>query len=196
MDKVKPIPDTRIAEAQEALNKGDFVTARELFKVLSDTGSKRALLALAIIYERGGNGVPQDYSEARFWYERAYKEGDSVEAILSLGRMYYTGQGVEINFEKAYWFYSKLLNTKQPIGLLRLGVMFALGQGVSQDINRARELFMRSAKLGNIHARKSWGLWELKHGNPILGIFLWGWAILQGVPMALFRTNDKRLRAF
>jgi TPR repeat protein len=196
MDKVKPAPDTRIAEAQKALENGDLVIAQRLFNILADTGSKPALLALAIIYERGGNGIPQDYGSARVWYERAYKEGNSVEAALALGRMYYLGQGGIIDYDKAYFYYSKFENTKQPIGLLRLGSMLAMGKGTTMDIAKAKELFKRSAKLGNIHARKNWAVLEVKHGNIVLGISLWIWAIIQGVPLAFFRTNDKRLRAF
>ncbi len=187
---------TRLDEANEALLRGDFVTARNLFEVLADTGSRAALLGLAAIYERGSTDIPQDYAKSRYWYERALAEARSVVAALKLGHFYYHGFGVTMDYSKAFHYYSQLQSSDNPIALLRLGWLYETGRGVSQDLSKAKELYRRGAKLGNIQARKNWGFFEMKHGNVLLGVLLWIWTIIQGVPLAFINTDDKRLRTY
>lgn len=186
----------RLDEANEALLRGDFVMARDLFEILAATGSRAALLGLAAIYERGNADIPQDYAKSRYWYERALAEARSSVAALKLGHFYYHGFGVTSDFSKAFKYYSQLKNSNNPIALLRLGWLYETGRGVPQNLSKARELYHRGAKLGNIQARKNLGFFEMKHGNILLGVLLWMWTIIQGVPLAFINTDDKRLRTY
>lgn len=52
----------------------------------------------AIYYE--GKGVPQDFSTALQWYEKAACHGNNM-AMIRLGFMYHDGEGTEPNLEKA-----------------------------------------------------------------------------------------------
>ena len=65
-----------------------------------------------------------------------------------------------------------------------LGIMFKLGQGVPQDYTRARQLYERSAKEGNLRAITNLaGLYEFGQGvaeNLIKGINLYDYAVQQG----------------
>ncbi len=186
----------RLDEANEAFLRGDYATARNLLEVLASTGSKSALIVLAAVYERGNSDVPRDFVKARYWYERALAEANSAWAALNLGNYYYLGYGVPIDYAKAFSYYSRLKDNKDPIALLRLGVHYETGQGTEPDIHKAVECYRRAAKLGNIHARKQWGVLEVKHGNFLLGLFLWSWAIVQGLPLAFIDSTNKRIRAF
>lgn len=186
---------TRLDEANDALLKGDFATAKDLFETLAATGSKAALLGLAAIYERGNADIPRDYTKAKFWYERALSEANSAVAALKLGQYYCHGRGVARDYRKAFFYFSKLENNQDPVALLNLGWLYETGKGISKDIQRARALYCRGAKLGNIQARKNLGILEVKHGNIALGLFLWTWAIIQGVPLAFINADDKRLRS-
>jgi len=188
--------NSRLDEANAAFLQGDFSTARNLFEVLVATGSKSALLGLAAIYERGNSDVPQDFTKAKYWFERALASANSAKAALKLGNYYYLGFGVPVDYAKALSYYLRLKDNKDPIALYRLGVHYEKGQGTQQDIERAVDYYRRAARLGNIQARKQWGVLEVKNRNFLLGLFLWGWAIIQGVPLAFTRTNDKRLRVF
>lgn len=51
------------------------------------------------MYENG-NGVTQDYNEAKQWYEKAAEQGEA-RAQLSLGFMYAQGHGVRQSFDTA-----------------------------------------------------------------------------------------------
>lgn len=187
---------TRITEARNALKQGDFVTARAFFKDLADTGSKQALLGLAAIYERGGEGVPQDMAAARYWYERAFNDASLIVAGLALGKMSYLGLGGDVDYEKAFACYSKLEKANNPIALFRLGAMYETGKGVPRDIEQARTLYRRSAKLRNIYARKQWGVLEVKNGNVLLGALLWASALIHGPLLVMMKPYDPRLKCF
>jgi uncharacterized protein len=47
-----------------------------------------------------GKGIPQDYSQAIVWYEKAALQ-NNVEAEYSLGYMYRFGQGVPLSYPLA-----------------------------------------------------------------------------------------------
>lgn len=184
----------QLEQANNAFLHGDFTAALKMYDILAANGSKGALLGLAAIYERGGGGVAQDLEKARYWYGIAYAKGKSAKAALALGHIYSLGLGVKIDYEKSFYYYSKLENGRDPIGFLRLGILYESGKGVAQDLQKAREYYRRASKLGSIRARKNWSVLELKRGNLPVGLFLWLWVIAQGVPLALINVKDRRLR--
>ena len=55
------------------------------------------------MYEEG-NGVPQDYTEALKWYQKAADQGDAI-GQATLGLMYEKGNGVPPDYVLAHkWF--------------------------------------------------------------------------------------------
>jgi len=151
-------------------------------------------LALGYIYERGGQGVNRDFVAARHWFERALVEANSVEAALALGRYYYFGLGVCVDFRKAYLYYSKLEGDQHPVALYRLGIMSEKGKGTLQDVARARNLYQRAAKKGHIYGLKNWAVLEIKRGNIPVGLALWGVAIIRGTWLHMTNPSDARLK--
>jgi len=56
-----------------------------------------------VLYE-GGQGVPQDYTQAAFWYRKSAEQGYS-KAQSNLGSMYHRGQGVpQDDTQASSWF--------------------------------------------------------------------------------------------
>ena len=53
-----------------------------------------------------GEGVPQDYAEARRWLEKAALQGHA-KAQCNLGILYYKGQGVRQNYAEAHRWLEK-----------------------------------------------------------------------------------------
>ena len=53
-----------------------------------------------------GQGVTQDYSKARAWYEKAAAQGNAI-AQYNLGNFYNDGRGVPQDFAKAREWYEK-----------------------------------------------------------------------------------------
>ncbi len=52
-----------------------------------------------------GEGVPQDYAQAVYWYRKAADQGNA-DAQLNLGRMYDNGRGVPQDAVIAYALYN------------------------------------------------------------------------------------------
>ena len=54
----------------------------------------------------GRSATSQDYAKAREWYEKAAAAGN-VDAMISLGLLYNSGQGVAQDYAKARELYQK-----------------------------------------------------------------------------------------
>jgi hypothetical protein len=68
-------------------------------------GNAEAQYFLGMMYAHGGWGVPQDYTMARGWYEKAAVQGYAM-AQYNLGALYFYGQGVPQNDVKTYMLWS------------------------------------------------------------------------------------------
>jgi TPR repeat protein len=69
-----------------------------------------------------GNGVPEDFGRAAFWYRKA-AAGGNPDAMYNLGRMYENGKGVERDLKQAAELYGKAAgrgNAEAKIALARL----------------------------------------------------------------------------
>ena len=83
-----------------------------------------------------GQGVPQDYAQARQWYEKAAAQGHE-QAQSNLGLLYANGLGVPRDYAQARQWYEKAAAQGNADGQFYLGWMYAYGQGVSQDLVQA-----------------------------------------------------------
>ena len=63
-------------------------------------GDAEAQRNLGFLFHKG-QGVPQDYAEARKWWLRAAKQGN-YNAQHSLGFLYFKGQGVPVDYVTSY----------------------------------------------------------------------------------------------
>ncbi|MDC5392139.1 sel1 repeat family protein [Acinetobacter baumannii] len=82
----------------------DNTKALSLLKQAANLGSNSAQFNLGIMYFKG-QGVKQDFIEARKWFERAYKTGGNINAAYTLAGMYYEGRGGSKDIEKALNLY-------------------------------------------------------------------------------------------
>ena len=67
-------------------------------------GDANTQFVLGMMYANG-RGVPQDYTTARGWYEKAAVQGHAM-AQYNLGALYFNGQGVPQNNVKTYMLWS------------------------------------------------------------------------------------------
>jgi TPR repeat protein len=81
-------------------------------------------------------GVPQDYAEARQWYEKAAAQGYAM-AQYNLGLLYDNGDGVPQDFATARQWYEKAAAQGYAMAQTNLGMLYAHGQGIPQDDVRA-----------------------------------------------------------
>ncbi|MGH6954468.1 MAG: hypothetical protein ACREGL_09815 [Alphaproteobacteria bacterium] len=64
-------------EGTEAYERGEYAAAFEEYAVLAHMGDAAAQFALGTMYSQG-QGVPQDYAEAYFWWTLASLAGDRL----------------------------------------------------------------------------------------------------------------------
>lgn len=68
-------------------------------------GYKAAITEMGMIYYKATNGVEQDYTKARTYFEEALPDN---YACYQLGEIYENGYGVEVDYHKAIDYYSKV----------------------------------------------------------------------------------------
>ena len=87
------------------------------------------------------------------------KEEESAKIIPEndLGYVYYNGQGVEQDYQKAFNWYRKAAEAGDTIAQSNLGYMYYQGQGVEQDYEKAFIWYQKSAEGGNVTAQSNLG---------------------------------------
>jgi TPR repeat protein len=83
-----------------------------------------------------GDGVPQDYAQAAFWYRKAAEQGQ-VGAQFLLGYLYHKGQGVPQDDTQAAAWYRKAAEQGHADAQEHLGDLYYKSQGVPQDYAEA-----------------------------------------------------------
>ena len=80
-------------------------------------------------------------------YPSIAEQGD-VDAQLCLGKIYFKGEGVAIDFKQSLYWYTKAAEQGNSIGQFFLGLMYYEGKGVSVDYKQAIYWFNKAAEQG------------------------------------------------
>ncbi len=87
----------------DAYDRGDYATALSEWRPLAEQGHAKAQYNLGLLYANG-QGMPQEYEQARQWWEKAAAQGDA-NAQYKLGVLYGNGYGVPQDHRQArHWF--------------------------------------------------------------------------------------------
>ena len=183
------------AKAVKAYKQNNKALAVKLFLELADSGNYAAYKEIGNIYEYGGGGIAKDLVKARYWYELATGEYDP-EGFLSLAKFYYFGLDVPVDYEKAHDLYYQISKTNNPVAYFVLGKMHHLGQGVERDIDKAIGYYNKSAKCGDVYAKRNLAIIQYKEQGKVIGLF----KIFINSVAAYFinkkNANDERLRSY
>ena len=124
-------------------------------------GNKFAQFSLANQYYYG-NGFYKDKGQALHWYMKAAEQGLPY-AAYAIAQMYANGEAVLQDEATAQRYYAQALAGFLKLEesdhaddnlLYKLGRMYRYGLGTDEDIPKALEYFLRSAKHGNINAKR------------------------------------------
>lgn len=101
----------------------------------------------------------QDQQTAIKWAERAAEQGD-LKALLTLGRIYYSGTGIDRDLPRALQYYEQALNVDKNNRLVQnqLGMMYYKGEGGTADFRRAASLCKQAANKGQAGCQYYLGL--------------------------------------
>ena len=102
------------------------------------------------LMELANQAREENFPLALDYYHQAAAHGE-VEAMVALGDLYFNGQGVEIDFDLAYYWYEKAANTGEgnPEAFKHVGMAYHAGWGRDVDFDKAREYFEKALEAGN-----------------------------------------------
>ncbi len=120
------------------------------YKKLALENDIDSMLSLGKIYLFGG-GVPVNYKQAKYWYEKAANLGNA-DAMNSLGYIYNYGFGISIDYKLAIYWYEKAIELENTLAMNNLAYLFYSGKGVTLDYKKARYWYEKAANRGNVKA--------------------------------------------
>jgi TPR repeat protein len=123
----------------------DEATAKEVRKS-AEAGNASAQNRLGLLYDEG-LGVPQDYRQAKEWFEKAAKQGH-VGAQVNLGTLYLQGAGAQQSAQMALFWFSRAAEQRDSLAFSKLGWMYAQGHEVLQDFIQANMWYNLAAANG------------------------------------------------
>ena len=104
---------------------GSTLLSRTLAR--AQAGDVKAQEGLGAMYSTG-NGVPQDYSQAVIWFQRAAEQGDAF-AEDALGDSYEYGMGLQKDRALALRWYLKAAEQGYPEAEASIGLYYLYGDG-------------------------------------------------------------------
>ena len=143
------------AKIQE--NTGHFQEALATYLKAAEKDNPEALFRLGLIYEKGENGVKQNYTQALGYYSQAARK-DHTKAEANLANLYYNGLGTAKNYNEALRLFKKAAEKGNAAAINGLGVMTLKGEGgLPKNQKEAFKLFAKSAYMGDANGLKNLG---------------------------------------
>ena len=130
----------------------DQAAAKEL-RMSAEEGNASAQNRLGLLYDEG-KGVPQDYIQAKEWFEKAAMQGHAG-AQLNLGTLYLEGNGAPQSAQMALVWFSRAAEQEDGLAFAKLGWMYARGRGVLQDFIQAHMWYNLGAAYGEWRAAEA-----------------------------------------
>lgn len=121
-----------LGSGSAAFARNDYSTAARLLLPLAERGNPRAQAMIGFMFATG-QGLPQAYDAAGYWYRLAAEQGDTTAQYL-LGLAYDKGQGVPQDDVAAYkWLNLAAANapkrTRENFAKLRNAVASKMSRG-------------------------------------------------------------------
>jgi uncharacterized protein len=114
-----------------------------------------------------GRGVPQDLTQAAYWYQRAAEQGNP-EAQVLLSYLYFTGTGVRKDVHQSLLWEMRAVASGSVEAKVNLAAMYLHGDGIKPDSNEALRLLEESAAKRDGRAEAYLGtMYALGLGIPV-----------------------------
>jgi uncharacterized protein len=116
-------------------NRADYETAAKEVRKSAEGGNATAQNRLGLLYDEG-QGVPQNYGQAKQWFEKAAEKGHAG-AQVNLGTLYLLERGVPQSDQMALFWFRRAAGQGDAVAFAKLGLMYAQGRGVPRDFIQA-----------------------------------------------------------
>jgi hypothetical protein len=102
---------------------------------------------LGICHDFGEHGLTRDYALAKYWYERAARNGDA-NAMANLGYMYAHGNGMPVDGEKAVKWYTLASANGSYLAMGNLAYLYLTGIFVGKaNPEKAVQLYEKAIEM-------------------------------------------------
>jgi len=102
---------------------------------------------LGVCHDFGEHGLTRDYALAKYWYERAARNGDA-NAMVNLGYMYAHGHGLPVDGEKAVKWYTLASSNGSYLAMGNLAYFYLTGIFVDKaNPERAVQLYEKAVEM-------------------------------------------------
>jgi hypothetical protein len=150
------------ADALAAYDRGEVLTALQVWKPLAEHGRAEAQYRLCLIYA-GDRGVARDDAAALKWCRLAAGKGIAA-AQVELGRMHEQGRGIGRSLSRAMKWYRKAAQQGDAGAQVTLGLIYFAGRGVPQNDWQALKWYGLAAEQEIATAQTHLGLIYLRGG--------------------------------
>ena len=144
----------------EGLNKEQYDSlSNELKEIISKAvvGDKVAQGSLGYKYYYG-EGLPQDYTKAIYWYRASATHGYPV-AFYNIGICYQQGTGVSKSYFEAFKWFLKAAEQGEVDAQYNVGIYYRFEKyGIGVNLNESYRWFRKAADQGNANAQDQLGL--------------------------------------
>ena len=136
-----------VAKAKQLIDSKQYGGVPAMLRPVAESGYADAQNNLGDCYYYG-HGVPQDYTKAVEWFQKAANQGNA-SAQYNLGFCYEKGRGVQQDYTKAVEWYKKAANQGQVNAQYNLGHCYEYGLGVQKNIAQAIKWYRKASQQGN-----------------------------------------------
>jgi hypothetical protein len=137
------------SEAAGKRGAGQLAMAIPLFQRAANLGNVRAMLVLGELFREGEGNIEPDDKESMRWFRKAADAGNA-SGMLQVGAAYLLDEQYP---EAAFWL-GKAADKGNPAAMYNLAEMYKDGVGVAKDLQKAKQLYLQAAGLGNGEASK------------------------------------------
>ena len=134
-------------QAFQEFKVGHYASCVDDLLKLSDAGDAKASYILAVIFDKGGNGVTQDIQRAKELYALSLQQSPIPGAGIALAQILCAGRGGTTDFAAAKRYCDMFPYTGYAV--VMLGLMKYHGSGCPKDYDAALLLFDRAWSLGH-----------------------------------------------
>lgn len=139
-----------------AAQRGDYVSARQIWQDLADKGDHKAQYNLALLYTEG-NGVEKNPETAARWMKAA-ADGGFPRAQVFLATVYFNGVGLPKNDSEGLRQLKQAASQSYAPAMVNLGVVYAEGSHAPKDSKESVRYFRMAAILGDPDGQHNLGV--------------------------------------
>jgi TPR repeat protein len=144
----------------------DIIKANSWRKKAADNGDAHSQAYIAELYRFGKGGFHKDLKKAYEYYSMS-ADMKCAEGIAGLSNLYFDGEYVQKNYEKAFQLCLEAAKLGSTMGMSNVGWMYELGHGVEKDLDSAKFWYSKAVHKGSHKAMDNLRRLDSSENGPL-----------------------------